>query len=187
VRHNTQGDAFALKIGNQVFKGREAAGEALNLLAEKHHLDDKILEVGSFAGFNLQFWPERPKEIVVKGKNAYMAKISESALGTISSMEHVVRSLDVHANELRNTLTSTHRRIEELRPHTDKSFDHDEKMQILVQRQQEIMKVLDLNKNQASNQLTAETEPIVEEINRHEIKTSTEKVGTLRTGLGCKI
>jgi N12 class adenine-specific DNA methylase len=163
IRLNTQGDAFALKIGKQVFKGREVAGETLNRMAEKFHLDDKMIEVGSFAGFTLQFWPERTKEIVLKGKNAYIAKISESALGTISSMEHVVRSLDGHANELRNTLNATHRRIEELRPHVDKAFDHEEKLQTLVLRQQEIMKSLDLTKNQASNQLSAEEVPVVEE------------------------
>ena len=93
MRQNTQGDAFAIKIGNQIFRGREAAGEALNRLAEKYHLGDKMIEVGSFAGFSLQLWPERTREIVLKGKNAYIAKISDSALGTISSMEHVVRSL----------------------------------------------------------------------------------------------
>jgi N12 class adenine-specific DNA methylase/predicted O-methyltransferase YrrM len=164
VRQNTQGDAFAMKIGQQTFRGREAAGEALNRLAEKYHLHDRMIEVGSFAGFNLQHWPARTKEIVLKGKNAYIAKISDSALGTISSMEHVVRSLDDHAKEIRNTLTATHRRIEELRPHVDKPFDHEVKLQTLVQRQQEIMNVLDLNKNQASNQLSAEEVPIVEEV-----------------------
>jgi cell shape-determining protein MreC len=112
--------------------------------------------VGSFAGFSLQLWSERAKEIVLKGKNAYTAKISDSALGTISSLEHMVRSLDDHAHELRNTLAATHRRIEELRPQVDKPFDHEEKLHALVQRQQELMKALDLNKNQASNQLSAE-------------------------------
>jgi ribosomal protein S13 len=33
-----------------------------------------------------------------------------------------------------------------------------------VQRQQEIMQALDLNRNQASNQLSAEEVPIVEEV-----------------------
>jgi uncharacterized protein (UPF0335 family) len=180
IRLNTQGDAFALKIGKQVFKGREAAGEALNRLAEKYHLADKMIEVGSFAGFTLQFWPERTKEIVLKGKNAYVAKISDSALGTISSMEHVVRSLDGHANELRDTLTATRRRIEELRPHVDKPFDHEEKLQTLVQRQQEIMKALDLNKNQASNQLSAEEVPVIEETIQPENVISIEEKPRIR-------
>jgi uncharacterized protein (UPF0335 family) len=180
VRQNTQGDAFALKIGKQTFRGREAAGEALNRLAEKFHLDDKMIEVGSFAGFSLQLWPERTKEIVLKGKNSYVAKISESALGTISSMEHVVRSLDDHAKELRSTLATTQRRIEELRPHVDKPFDHEEKLQTLVQHQQEIMKALDLTKNQASNQLSAEVVPIIEEVIQPENVVAIEEKPKIR-------
>jgi N12 class adenine-specific DNA methylase len=180
MRQNTQADAFALKIGKQTFRGREAAGETLNRLAQKHLLDDKIIEVGSFAGFTLQFWPERTHEIMVRGKNAYVAKISDSALGTISSMEHVIRSLDDHAKELRHTLTATQRRIEELRPHIDKPFDHEEKLQTLVQRQQEIMKALDLTKNQASNQLSAEEVPVVEEVIQPENVIAIEKKPKIR-------
>jgi N12 class adenine-specific DNA methylase len=175
IRQNTQGNAFALKIGNQVYRGREVAGEVLNRQAERFHLESKLIEVGSFAGFSLQLWSERAKEIVLKGKNAYTAKISDSALGTISSLEHMVRSLDDHAHELRNTLAATHRRIEELRPQVDKPFDHEEKLHALVQRQQELMKALDLNKNQASNQLSAEEVPSIEEISLAEKPTSTEK------------
>jgi N12 class adenine-specific DNA methylase len=163
LRQNTQGDAFSLKIGKQTFRGREAAGDALNRLAQHHHLNAKIAEVGSFAGFALQFWPERIGEIMIKGKNAYTAKISDSALGTISSMEHIVRSLDDHANDLRKTLAATQRRIEELRPHIDKPFDHEEKLQTLMHRQQEIMEALDLTKNQAASNLSAEETPVIEE------------------------
>ena len=180
LRQNTQGDAFTIKIGNQVFRGREIAGEALNRLAEKFHLSDQMIEVGSFAGFSLQLWTERAKEIVLKGKNAYIAKISDSPLGTISSMEHVVRSLESHANELQNTLTATRRRIEELRPHVDKPFDYEEKLQTLVQRQQEIMKALDLTKNQASNQLSAEEVPVVEETIQPENVVAIENKSRMR-------
>ncbi len=137
VRQNTQGDAFTMKIGPQTFRHREKAGEALIYLARKYVLSTKFTEVGYFAGFELQFWPDRVNEIILRGKNTYVAKISDSGLGTISSMEHVVRSLESHANDLRQTLAATHRKIEELRPHIDKPFDHQERLQSLVQRQQE--------------------------------------------------
>jgi N12 class adenine-specific DNA methylase/predicted O-methyltransferase YrrM len=174
LRRNTQGDAFSLKIGNQTFRGREAAGESLIRLAQKHHLDDKIIDVGAFAGFTLQFWPERISEIMLKGKNAYPAKISESPLGTISSMEHVVRSLDDHTNQLQQTLATTLRKIEELKPHLASPFAHEEKLQSLIQRQQEIMDALDLTKDQASNRLSAEEVPVVEEIIQPENVVSIE-------------
>jgi hypothetical protein len=163
VRQNTQGDAFALKIGNQTFRGRELAGESLIRLAHRHQPDEKIVEVGTFAGFTLQIWPERKGEIMVKGKNVYAAKISDSPRGTISSLEHVVRSLDSHTNELQATVTATYRRIEEFALHVDKPFEHEEKLRGLVQRQQELMGALDLTKNQASSQLSAEEVPVMEE------------------------
>jgi N12 class adenine-specific DNA methylase len=181
LRQNTQGDAFYLKIGKQTFRGREAAGESLNRLAQTHHLDDKIIDVGTFAGFTLQFWPERIGEIMVKGKNAYPAKISESSLGTISSMEHVVRSLDDHTNQYRETRTATLRKIEDLKPHVASPFPHEDKLQTLIHRQQEIMDTLDLTKDQASNRLSAEEVPIVEEI------IQPENVVSIESGLSPKM
>jgi regulator of replication initiation timing len=111
---------------------------------------------------------------MLKGKNAYPAKISESPLGTISSMEHVVRSLDDHTNQLQQTLATTLRKIEELKPHLASPFAHEEKLQSLIQRQQEIMDALDLTKDQASNRLSAEEVPVVEEIIQPENVVSIE-------------
>jgi hypothetical protein len=163
IRQNTKGDAFAIKIENRFHQNREEAGSALNRLAEKHHLSAKVVDVGEFAGFTLQLWPERVKEVVLRGMNAYVANISDAPLGTISSLEHVVRSLDERMNECRNDLAGTQRRLEELQPHAHKPFEHEEKLKGLIQRQQEIVQALDLTKNQASNSLAAEPTPVVEE------------------------
>jgi hypothetical protein len=163
IRLNTKGDAFTIKIENRFCDNREEAGSSLNRLAAKHHLSAKVVDVGEFAGFTLQLWPERVKEIVLRGKNAYIANISDAPLGTISSLEHVVRSLDERMNECRNDVTQTKHRLEELQPHAHKPFEHEEKLKCLIQRQQEIVQALDLTKNQASNQLSAEPAPIIEE------------------------
>lgn len=167
-RQNTQGDAFVIAIGKQSFRNREEAGNALIQMAQKYHLETKVVELGAFAGFTLEFWPERAGELVIKGKNAYTARISDSPLGTVSSMEHVLRSLDDEASHSRKMLARTQREIEELRPHVDKPFEHEEKLQSLVQRQQEIMSVLDLNKNQAPSQLSAEEVAVIEEVVKSE-------------------
>jgi hypothetical protein len=156
IRKNTRGDAFTIKIENRFYGNREEAGAALNRLAEKHLLTAKTVDVGEFAGFKIQLWPDRVKEVVLWGSNAYAAKISDSPLGTISSLEHVVRSLDEHINEFRNDLAGTQRRLEELQPHAHKPFEHEQKLKALIQRQQEIMQALDLTKNQAANSLAAD-------------------------------
>jgi N12 class adenine-specific DNA methylase len=163
IRKNTRGDAFTIKIENRFYGNREEAGAALNRLAEKHLLTAKTVDVGEFAGFKVQLWPDRVKEAVLLGSNAYTAKISDSPLGTISSLEHVLRSIDERINEFRNDLAGTQRRLEELQPHARKPFEHEEKLKNLIQRQQEIVKALDLTKNQAANSLAAEPTIVVEE------------------------
>jgi len=163
IRQNTKGDAFTITIETRFYQNREEACAALNRLAAKHHLSARVVDVGEFAGFTLQLWPERVKEIVLRGKNAYVANISDASLGTISSLEHVVRSFDERLNECRNNLTVTQRRLEELLPHAHKPFDHEEKLKGLIQRQQEIVQALDLTKNQASNSLAAEPTAVLEE------------------------
>jgi hypothetical protein len=156
IRKNTRGDAFTIKIENRLYQNREEAGATLNRLAEKHLLTAKTVDVGEFAGFKIQLWPDRVKEVVLLGSNAYTAKISDSPLGTIGSLEHVVRSLDERISEFRSDLAETQRRLEELQPHAHKPFEHEEKLKNLIQRQQEIVKALDLNKNHAANSLAAD-------------------------------
>lgn len=163
IRQNTKGEAFAIKIENRIYENRGEAGVALNQFAERHHLTAKLLDVGEFAGFKVQLWPERVKEVVLRGKNAYTVNISETPLGTISSLEHVVRSLDGRINECRNDLAQTAHRLEELQPHAHKPFEHEEKLKYLNHRQEEIVQALDLTKNQASNSLVAEPTPVAEE------------------------
>jgi hypothetical protein len=163
VRRSTQGDAFVIKIGSQTYRDREAAGEALNGLAQKHSFAGKIVEIGSFAGFLIQLLPERAKEIIIRGRTTYVAKVSDSARGTIGSLEYTVRSMDGLLSECRENLVSTQHRIAELQPHAEKPFEHEQKLQSLTLRQQEIIQALDLTKNQAPNQLAAEVIPINEE------------------------
>jgi hypothetical protein len=163
IRQPTKADAFSIKIGNQIYRDREIAGEALNRLAAKHHLDANVVKVGSFAGFSLELWPHRVREIVIRGKNDYAANISDSPLGTTSSLEHTIRSLDESRNAYRENFANTQRRIEELQPHAYKPFEHEEKLQSLIQRQQEIIQALDLTKNQASHSMAAEGTFLVEE------------------------
>jgi N12 class adenine-specific DNA methylase len=164
MRQPTKADAFSIKIGTQTYRDRETAGDALNRLAEKHHLDAKMVKVGSFAGFSLELWPYRVRELIIRGKNDYAANISDSSLGTVSSLEHTIRSLDDRRTTYRENFANTQRRIEELQPHAHKPFEHDEKLQSLILRQQEILNDLDLTKNQASSTLDAESTIVVEEI-----------------------
>ncbi len=158
IRQQTKGDAFVIRIENRTMTDRVAAGEKLNELAQKHLLATEFVELGSFAGFRLQLFPERSDEIVLCGKNHYVAKVSDSASGTISSLEYVVRSMAERLSDYKKELAATQQKVTDLQSHANKPFEHGEKLESLLKRQQEITQALDLTKNQASNQLSGESE-----------------------------
>ena len=151
MRQSTKGDAFSINIGDQIYVNREVAGEALNKLANTHHFDSKIVKVGAFAGFPLEFRPSHARGIVIRGHNEYVANISDSNLGTISSLESTVRNLESTVAGFRQSLRDTEKRIRDLGPHAHKAFEHENKLSQLVIRQQEIIKSLDLSRDQAPN------------------------------------
>ena len=164
TKQETKGDAFSIEIEGRTYRDRADAGAVLNGMVKKHLLTIKPVQIGSFAGFRLAIWPERTQEVRIEGKLSYWANVSDSSLGTVSSLEYAVRSLPESAAGLRKRLIETQRRIEELQPHIDKPFPHEEKLQTLMSRQQEIINALDLSKNQASATLSAEeTVPSIEE------------------------
>jgi N12 class adenine-specific DNA methylase len=186
ARQPTKGDEFSIKIGTQTYHQREISGEALNRLAAKHLFETKSIKVGTFAGFSLEFWPHRVKEIVICGKNDYAASVSDSPLGTISSLEHAIRSLDERRKTYRENFVNTQRRIEELGLYADKPFEHEEKLTNLIRRQQEIFQTLDLTKNQASNQLSAEQVSVMEGAIQAENSISTDEECSIRRGQRAK-
>ena len=158
IRQETKGDAFSMTIEKQVIRDRIKAGELLNDLAQKNLLSTSPIELAKFAGFTIRTVPERSAEILLCGKNTYPAKISDSPIGTISSLEHIVRSMDERLENYKRDLASAKQKIIELQSHSNKTFEHEKRLQTLLQRQQEITQALDLTKNQASNQLSAEPE-----------------------------
>ena len=151
MRQSTKGDAFSINIGDQIYVNREVAGEALNKLANTHHFDSKVVKVGTFAGFPLELRPSHAEVIAIRGHNEYVANISDSNLGTISSLESTVRNLESTAAGFRQSLRDTEKRIRDLGPHAHKAFEHENKLSQLVIRQQEIIKSLDLSRDQAPN------------------------------------
>lgn len=158
IRQNTKGDAFIIQIENRTIRNREEAGQLLRDLTLKHVLSAKPVELGKFAGFALRTNPERSNEIEVCGKNVYSSRISDTPLGTISSLEHLVRSMDEHLAQTQKNLSTAKQQLAELKSLEGKPFEHEEKLASLIARQQEITQALDLTKNQASSQLSADAE-----------------------------
>jgi hypothetical protein len=154
-RTETGGDAFRIHITGKTYDDRVKAGEVLNQIASQLAGSGCEKDIGEFAGFRLVLragFLDRI-DILLKGKNIYSANVSESGLGTIRSMEYVIQNLDECQERCVRELADSEKRKRELQSKIGQPFEHEEKLQSLSLRQQEIVKALDITKNQASSDL----------------------------------
>src|SRR5207244_13168925 len=114
--------------------------------------------IGPFAGFDLSVRPALNSnvEIVVRGKNSYSARGTDTALGTIRSLETTVQGFEERVTRLDADIVDCHKRAKELEGKIGAPFEHEKRYQELTVRQGEIEEKLDLTKNQAPSQADAE-------------------------------
>ena len=158
TRQDTSGDKFSMVLEGTEIRDRGIAGELLLRRAERMRGTRKDSLVGTIAGFQVfvaDNFMQGP-EIVLKGAATYAAKVTDTAHGTIRSIEHTLQHLEDVATTLAQNLTDTRKRLADTQAQVDTPFEYAERLASLVQRQQEIEDALDLTKNQASSQLAAE-------------------------------
>jgi len=115
-------------------------------------------QVGAIAGFDVfvaDNFMQGP-EVVLKGATTYTAKVTDTALGTIRSVEHTIQHLEELAGNLVQSIADTRKRLADTQAQVDSPFEYAERLSSLVCRQQEIEDELDLTKGQAPSQLEAE-------------------------------
>ena len=157
-RTDTRGVAFQIELEKQVVKDRGVAGELLNRITKRVAGSTQSYVVGSFAGFEVLARPAvlQPTEIVLKGHNYYTAHVSDTALGTIRSLEHAAQNLEERLAYHQRELADTEKKCGELETKIGQVFEHETKLESLCKRQKELEEALDITKNQASNALAAE-------------------------------
>src|SRR5205823_13357950 len=84
------------------------------------------------------------------------ANISDTPLGTIRSVEHAIQNMEERLEQSLRELADCEKQCRELENKIGQPVEHEEKLQTLVQRQQELEKALDITKNQAPNTLAAD-------------------------------
>lgn len=159
VRQSTRGDQFVIQIEGQTIRDRGIAGELINRRAEKVRGSRSERRIGTFAGFELCVVDTilQGPEVVLRGSATHGGKLSDSALGTIRSLEHSIQSLDERVSGLEAEMESSTKRVQELREQIGQPFEYAERLAELVKRQAEIADALDLTKNQASNGLESDS------------------------------
>jgi len=122
----------------------------------------------------------RGVEVHLEGATLHVAKAASTALGTIRSIEYTVQSLHETAASTTENIKSSQKRLAGMQEQVGQPFEHADKLAALIKRQQEITDALDLNKNQASNQLDAqasETPPEVQQENESPCQKPEERNG----------
>ena len=168
LRQDISGDNFHVELDGQTINQRGIAGELIVRRAEKlkNHFGDDV-RFGRFAGFDLFLRPALNSnvEIVVRGKNSYSARVTDTALGTIRSLETTVQGFEERVTRLETDVLDCHKRAKELEGKIGAPFEHEKRYQELTLRQGEIEEKLDLTKNQAPSQADAEPAENIEEKN----------------------
>jgi predicted nucleic acid-binding Zn-ribbon protein len=156
ARQDTSGDKFSIELDGQTLDNRGIAGELIVRRAEKikNRFGDDV-RVGRYAGFDLFLRPSfnNTVEMIVRGKNSYAARVTDTALGTIRSLEANVQGFEERASRLEYDIADANKRAKELETKVGAHFEREERYQQLNRRQSEIEDKLDLTKNQAPSQV----------------------------------
>ena len=117
------------------------------------------IRLGRFAGFDLSIRAgfNNTAELILRGKNSYSTRITDTALGTIRSLESVVQGFEERAARLESDIKDSQKRATELEAKVGSPFEKEERYHKLVNRQSEIEEKLDLTKNQAPSQVESES------------------------------
>ena len=159
IRQPTQGDAFKIRVEGTEYTDRGIAGELINRRAQQIRGSGKEYKIGELAGFEVVLRASvlEHTELCLKSANLYSASISDSAHGTMRSLEHILQSLDQKLAQTEKDIDECRKRMADLNAKVGEPFEHEAKLKTLTQRQEEIVKALDLTRNQASGRLDAKT------------------------------
>ncbi len=100
---------------------------------------------------------------MLRGKNSYPARVTDTALGTIRSLEATVQGFEERADRLETDIADADKQAKELAGKVGTHFEKEEQFQHLCRSQGEIEEKLDLTKNHASSQIGAASVDTLEE------------------------
>ena len=173
LRQDTGGDKFRITLDKQTLDNRGIAGELILRRAEKISLRlGEGVRLGTFAGYDLFIRSgfNNSAELVLRGKNSYGVRVTDTALGTIRSLEVTVKEFEERITKLELDIRDSQKRAGELDTKVGSAFEKEDRYHHLVKRQSAIEEQLDLNKNQAPIQ--AEAVESSEESNSQSEKTT---------------
>ena len=157
TRDANTGDEFTMTVGNRTYSGkgaREEAAKALNEIILSWANDQTAQVRAKFKGFEIlsrghAFGGDNDPELYVRGALTYRAQLNpENPVGTIQSIEHVLRSLDRRAEDEKQQIQRQEKTLADYRQQLDRPFEHEQRLKELQVKQAQLNAALDLDKNE---------------------------------------
>ena len=150
-------DEFTMTVGNRTFSGkgaREESAKALNEVILSWANDQTTQVRAKFKGFEIlsrghAFGGDNDPELYVRGALTYRAQLNpENPVGTIQSIEHVLRNLDRKAEDEKKEIQRQEKIFTDYKGQLDRPFEHEQRLKELLTKQAQLNAALDLDKNE---------------------------------------
>jgi N12 class adenine-specific DNA methylase len=157
-------------VGSKTFSGegaREAAAQAIAVWLENSRGEKTPAHFGYYRGLKLYTRPATVflgdvpplPGVTIEGVSTYSANSNpDNPMGTLMSIEATVRGLESTRDSYALELAEKQKAVEALEAEASKPFEHEEKLQELLKRQEELVKLLDLNKGDQQAAAAEQTE-----------------------------
>jgi N12 class adenine-specific DNA methylase len=148
---------ISLELGRRRIVGADAAGEALRSLVkaakEEMQTASRPIEriVGRFGGFDLGVQATRSEvpHLFLSGHCQYPADPYQTAPSLVAALLGALASVAKHHTDAGILLAARRKRLEDLRLELTRPFEHEGRLTDLFVRQRELLKQLDLDKDEA--------------------------------------
>jgi len=156
TRNGHETEAFTMTVNDRTFSGkngREEAGAALiqTIMASLWGDRGEVKQLGTFRGFAIVSSPDSlgTPRLFVRGTHTYEANLNtQNELGTIYSIEAVLRHLDDVAVREKEDFERKEQALADYREQLHRPFEYEERLRELCLKQQEMNRSLDLDKGE---------------------------------------
>lgn len=151
---------FAIEIGGRRIQGADVAGEVLRGQVKAAWEEVKKTHVklerslGRFGGLELGIRGNRdnePPRLCLFGNCVYEADLYQTGPGLVSALLATLASVDNDHRDAGERLVMLRKRREDLMLELTRPFEHEARLTSLLDRQRELLQVLDLDKDQAGS------------------------------------
>jgi N12 class adenine-specific DNA methylase len=156
TRNGHETEAFTMTVNGRTFSGKngwEEAGRALiqTIMASLWEDRGEVKQLGHYKDFAIVSSPDSlgTPRLFLRGTHTYEANLNtENELGTIYSIEAVLRHLDDLAEREKSECERMEQALADYREQLHRPFEHEERLRELCLKQQEMNRQLDLDKSE---------------------------------------